>query len=190
MARTLAGSFYADNYLTPPPSGATGAIQAAPIKFTIQANNPTDGIFIVGDKLYLVQLGSGGSPGFCLLAIRLHIPDLDSSTGLVFQLGDSTAADRYMTTTLAAALGQTAGAISSFGPSIPYASATAAAGVVAGSLPAVYTPRPNPNSNNRPDGDNLILTVQTVNTAMPTLPLVISGFILYSQIGANPFVAI
>lgn len=168
----MATVYYADNYTTPPPSGPFGAIQAAPFKFSVKT------AFIVNDTVKLVQLASGGSPGFNLFGIQIWIPDLDSSTGLVFQLGDSTAADRYVTTTLAGALGQTAGQISSFGPAIPYAAATASAGVVFQSLPARYT-----------DTDNLILKVQTAPTTGLTT-VAITGFILYSQLGQSPFVAV
>ena len=149
MARTLAGSFYADNYTHQLSSGAVGQLQTKPFVFTISATHPTDGILLTGDKLYLTLLNAGpsagnpldkkyGGGGWIIYDIRIDVPDIDSGSNLALQLGDSTAADRYMTTTLAAALGRTAGVISSFGPSIPYADSTAAAGVVAASLPARY----------------------------------------------------
>ncbi len=168
----MAHDYYADNYRVPPPSGHGGYTQAAPFKFTVST------ALIVNDTIKLVQLASGGSPGFNLFGIQIWIPDLDSSSSLVFQLGDSTAADRYVTTTLAAALGQTAGAISSFGPSIPYAASTADAGVVFQSLPARYD-----------DTDNLILKVQTApGTGLTSVA--ITGYILYSQLGTSPFTAV
>ena len=188
MARTDPGSFYADNYTEQLPSGPMGAIQTHPFVFTLQATNPTDGILLTGDKLYLCVLNPGpsagnpldsrkGGGGWVLYDLRIDIPDIDSGSALVFQLGDSTAADRYVTVTLAGAIGQTAGVVSSFGPSVPYG-ASDAAGVVAASLPARYVAQ-----------DALILTVQTQPAGMNGLPLVIQGYIQYQQIGQSPLTA-
>lgn len=170
----MATVYYADNYATPTPSGAVGAIQAAPFLFTVKA------ALVVNDTIKLVQLASGGSPGFNLFGIRIDIPDLDTGgTAIKFQLGDSTAADRYMTTTLAGVLGTVAaGSISSFGPPIAYVAATSSAGIVWQSLPSRYDAQ-----------DDLILKVQTAPTTSATSG-VITGYILYSQLGISPFTAV
>ena len=182
----MATVYYADNYATPIPSGPDGAILAAPFIFTVST------ALVLNDTIKLVQLNMGPSAtgsetaanaltaktgGWILYALRIDIPDLDSGTSLVFELGDSSSATRYVTTTLAGAIGQTAGVISSFGPSIPYAAATAAAGVVAASLPARYFAQ-----------DDLILTVQTAPGTGLT-GVAIQGYILYQQLGTSPFTA-
>lgn len=162
---TLDTAYLADNYSTPMESGL-GIVMARYFKFTVTA------AFVVNDLVKLTKLAPGNAPGWVLLDIFMEVPDLDTSTGFVLQLGDSTAADRYVTTTLAAALGTTAGRINSRGPSIPYAASTAAAGTVVGALPAYYAA-----------ADNLVLKVQTAATGTAATTGTISGYITYTQQG-------
>jgi len=165
-------AYLADNYSIPMSTSADGALKTRPFIFTVST------ALVVNDLIKLCPLGQF-APGFMLSALLIDIPDLDSGTSLVFQLGDSTAADRYMTTTLAGPIGQTAGRISSFGPSITYAVALTgppavpqtAAGVVVQSLPALYdTP------------DALTLKVQTAPGTGLT-GVAIKGQIWYAQLG-------
>ncbi len=199
MARTLAAKFYADNYRIPMPTAPSGGVvMVRDFKFTVAATTPGTLIstgaaclfdatagWVAGDKLYLCPLAPGDAPGFQLLNILIDIPVMDSGTSLVLQLGDSVAADTYVTTTLAGALGQAAspGRISSFSAvTIFEVEATTegmVAGCVRGSLPVSYNPAAYATPLTQ---DNLILTAQTGGTTA-ALGVTIKGTIWYTQIG-------
>ena len=51
----MATVYYADNYTTPPPSGANGAIMAAPFVFTVST------ALVINDTIRLVALNMGPS---------------------------------------------------------------------------------------------------------------------------------
>jgi len=171
----MATTYYADNYSIPPPSGPFGGVQAAPFVFTVKT------ALVDEDKIYLVQLAAGNSPGFNLLSIFVDIPDLDSGSNLVMELGDDDDPNRYMTTTLSGALGRAVdpcAVINSQAPSIPFAAGVSQAGCIKSSLPAKYDHQ-----------NNLIIRVETApNTG--TISVAITGWITYCQLGTSPFTAV
>lgn len=143
--------------------------------------------FYTGDKLYLCPLAPGNAPGWMLLGILIDIPDVDAGSSFVLQLGDSVAADTFVTTTLAGTLGQSAGRISSFGPvTIFEVEATTegmCAGIVRGVLPKTYTPSSYATFATH---DDLILTAQTgAGTGTTGSTVIIKGTIWYTQGGLN-----
>lgn len=162
----MATAYYADNYKTEPMCDGPGAglVLARTFVFTVTA------AFVVNDTVKLCPLQGASLPGFTLLGFVVDIPDLDSSTGIVLELGDDDTADRFVTTAAAGTIGQVAGRFSSFA-AVGTGSNTVAGGGVYGRLPVSYTAN-----------KSLILTVQTAPTTGATSGT-IKGQILYSQFG-------
>ena len=161
----------ANDYSYPMPEASNaGIVVARPFIFTLGAQaNP---LLSATSTIKLVRIP--GSMGIVLLGYVFDVPDLDSSTNVVLQLGDSTAADTFTTTTLAGTIGQVAGRFNS-GSAALAGSNTINAGCVLGVLPKSYTA-----------DDDLILTIQAGPTTATTGT--IRGVITYSQFGVGPSV--
>ena len=158
-------TLYANDYRIEPALSAAKAGTVVVRPFTYNQGSGLN----TGDAVYLARIP--GSAGVILLGFVIDFPALDSGGGKTFvaEIGDSSAADRYVTTTLAGSVGQSAGRLASF--------FTGSAGAVLGSLPAKYAPSSG--------DDNLILTAQTgVNTAV--LSAVIRGVMWYTYYGVVP----
>lgn len=154
---TIATAWRADDYATPHKSSPSG-VQVAPFKFTVTA------ALLLNDLILLSQLAQGNSPGYILIGFIIEVPDLDTATALLFDVGDSTSATRYVASSVA---GQAPGRISSFG------TAAGAASVIAGTLPQSYTAQ-----------DDLILKVHTA-AGTPVTSGVICGSVFYAQLGIS-----
>lgn len=162
-------NLYADDYRKPMPevSNSAGAV-VRPFSFNLALQ--TNPLLSATSTIKLVQIP--GAMGIVLLGYVFDVPDMDTSTNLVFQLGDSTAADTFLTTTLFGTIGQAAGRVNSAGAATA-GSNTVLGGCVLGVLPKTYT-----------SNDDLILTVQAGPTTATTG--IIKGYITYVQTGVGP----
>lgn len=155
----MATAYLADDYATPSPT-TPGAFQARPFKFTNSV------AFIINDTVKLAILDEGNSPGFVFFAFVIEVPALDSSTGLLLDVGDSTSATKYVSSSV---VGRSSvnGRISSF-------DALTTTGVLSGKLPVSYTAQ-----------DYLLLTIHTAASGTATSGNLITGAIYYQQLGLS-----
>jgi hypothetical protein len=159
----MASTLYADNYSEPmAEASASGIIVVRPFLYTVTA------ALVVNDAIVLMPLQGASLPGFLFTGYYIDVPDLDTSTGLVLELGDSGSAARFVATAAAGSIGQVAGRLSSVA-AVGTGSGTVAGGGAYGILPKSYTA-----------DDNLILTVQTAPTTSATSG-VIRGCGFYTQ---------
>ncbi len=157
-------NLYADNYLSEPaPTASSSAILVAKaFVFTITA------AFGDGDKIYLARLPAGTE----LLRWRVDVPELDSGSTIAWDLGDSTSATRFLSSS---AVGQGAGG--------RVASDESGAGAVAGSTPCVY--QPDGTATQKGD-DDFIMTIATAAGAGSVTSGSIIGVVWYKQYGVGP----
>lgn len=153
---TLATAYLADDYATPMCSGLGGQILIKPFKYTITA------AFVINDLLKLSKLCPGAAPGWLFIGLLLEMPDMDSSTGFVLDLGDSTSATRFVS---GSTVGVSAGRISSTDQT---------ATVALKSLPISYTAE-----------DDLVLKVNTAASGTAATSGVIQGYIKFAQLGIS-----
>lgn len=156
---TLATAYLADDYATPAPT-TPGGLQAHAFKFTNSV------ALVINDLLKLSMLAPGNSPGFVLFGFVIEVPALDSSTGLLIDIGDSTSATRYVASSVVGR-SSTNGRISSF-------DALSTTGVLSGTLPVTYTAQ-----------DDLVLKIHTAASGTPTTGGLITGAIYYQQLGLS-----
>jgi hypothetical protein len=160
--------YYSDNYKTEPMCEAPGAgiVVARTFIFTVTA------ALAVDDQILLMPLQGKNLPGFTLLGFSVDIPDLDSGSGLVLQLGDDDNLARFVAPGSggSGSIGQVAGRFSS-AVGVTTGSGTVAGGAVYGSLPVSYTAN-----------KNLILSVQT-GPASGATSGVIRGSATFAQFG-------
>src|SRR5207244_3805118 len=118
----------------------------------------------IGDTVNLVQLAMGDAPGFVLIGFDIEVPDIDSATGVVLTIGDSTDPARFMDTTQTGTAGRVAARLFSMDSNL------SGGGAIVGSLPVKYTAQ-----------DDLIMTF----SAAPTTGVagVFKGFLIYTQLG-------
>ncbi len=163
----MATVYLADNYSSEPtPEGSSsGIVVAKAFVFTITA------AFVTNDTIKLCVLP--GSFGIEFLGWRIEVPSLDSSTGLVLQLGDSTSATRFCASSTVGR-SSTAGRISS---------EEATVGAVLGSTPCTY--KPDGTATNGGD-DNLILKIQTQASGTAATSGAIIGWAMWKQYGVTP----
>ena len=156
-------NLYADNYGLPwSEASASGIVVARPFIFDLA--NQTNPLLSATSTIKLMQLPGANLPGFTLLGFTFYVPDLDSSTNVVLQLGDNTTADVFLTTTLMGTIGRVPGRVSSGGVGV----STVVGAPVIGSLPKTYTA-----------ANDLVLTIQAGPTTATTG--IIQGYAEYTQ---------
>ncbi len=149
----MATIYYADNYGEPQVDDNAGGL-IFPFKYTLSV------AFVLNDQIYLASLAQANMTGYVLHDFIIDVPDLDSSTGIVLAVGDSTSATLFASSL---ATGQAGGRISSFDSTV---------GVATGVLSRKYTA-----------ADNLILKVTTAATGTAATTGTISGRVYYSRMG-------
>jgi hypothetical protein len=155
----MATVYLADNYFDPMPqaSNAGGIELTRPFIYTLTA------AFIINDTIKLCPIP--GSMGIILTEWMVLVPDLDSSTGVELQLGDTVSAAKFMA---ANTVGQAGGRVYSL------------LSGVAGVLPVAY--RPDGTATRRGDVD-LILKVSTAPSGTAATTGTIKGYMRYVQYG-------
>jgi len=160
-------NIYADNYSDPmAEASVSGVVVVRP--FLVNLATLANPLFSATSTIKLCMLPGKNMPGFLLQSIWMDVPDMDSGSNVVLELGDNTTANLFVTTTEMGTIGQVAGRVSSYAAVGGGGSNTVAAGVALAVLPKSYT------------ADNDLLLTFTAGPSTATTGI-IRGFITYSQ---------
>jgi|SRR5882724_4174868 len=148
----MATVYTADNYTVPMPSfPGAGIPMIREFAYTLTA------AFVINDTIKLCKIPGAGTP-LVIDHFYVDVPDLDTSTGFVCDLGDDDTAAKFVA---ASTVGQAVGKLSP------------AVNGVAGAVPVSYTA-----------AKNLIFKVNTAATGTAATTGVIKGHMTYHYIGA------
>lgn len=148
----MATVYYADNYSVPMPNHpGVGVSIKREFLWTVIT-------LIINDTIKLCRIPGAGTP-IVITNFYIDIPDMDTSTGFVCDLGDNTTADKFVA---ASTVGQAAGKLSMDGDG------------VAAVLPMSYS-----------TAQDFVLKVKTAASGTAATTGVIKGWLEFHYVGAS-----